>query len=374
MAAVIDWPIASKAIDPIRFNVRGWLWLGDAQPTFVAVEAWSGDHLLGQSMGPVLRPDVVRALGLRDEVKPGFDFFADFPSDLPSTAFDLTIHVRMSDGSRSAALCGVRVQTLARAGSRRSLDGDGVQASEAPGTRRACSGREPVEGESPPPDHLQIRQVGGIWGPLFFSEGRVILAQIVEAFREVGYPLERAGRVLDFGCGCGRVLRGFEGLDHGAEVWGCDIDAEAIDWSREHLGHVARFACNPAFPPTEFDRGFFDAVYSVSVFTHLPMELQFAWLTELRRIVRPNGFLILSTLGAHYWQNVIPEVRSEVESRGFAYYTAARTEGLPDFYKYAFHSQAYIRSSWSWFFEVVTIKEKFIHGLNDAVVLRRRDD
>jgi len=33
-----------------------------------------------------------------------------------------------------------------------------------------------------------------------------------------------------------------------------------------------------------------------------------------------------------------------------------------------------VRARWSWFFDVVAIREKYIHGLHDAAVLRRRDD
>src|SRR3954453_4644837 len=37
-------------------------------------------------------------------------------------------------------------------------------------------------------------------------------------------------RVLDFGCGAGRVLRHFVDVATEAEVWACDIDAASIDW------------------------------------------------------------------------------------------------------------------------------------------------
>jgi SAM-dependent methyltransferase len=370
MPAVLDYPEPSRAVHPLRFNVRGWLWLGDAQSDITAVEAWSGDHLLGQSMALIARPDVNAALTLPEEVTPGFDFFADHPAAATITEFEISIHARMRDGSRSEKLCDTRVRLIEHG---RAVIGR--QPAPAPASTPAPSSAATTQGTlAPPPDHLQIRQVGGVWGPLFFSEGRVILDQISTAFREAGRPLETAQRMLDFGCGCGRVLAGFHDRARPAEIWGCDIDAEAVRWNQENLGRLGRFSCNPVLPPTEFANGAFDAIYSVSVFTHLPEELQFAWLSELRRITRPGGMVVASTHGAHYWQNGAPDVRAEVESRGFAYRTGNRTDGLPDFYMVAFHSTSYVRSKWSWFFEVVAIREKYIHGLHDAVILRRRDD
>jgi SAM-dependent methyltransferase len=224
-----------------------------------------------------------------------------------------------------------------------------------------------------PPDHLQMRQVGGVWGPSFFSEGRVIFDQVAAAMRDAGQPLETTERILDFGCGCGRVLESFQQVPHTGEVWGADIDAEAIDWNRIHLGRAGQFYCNPILPPMRFPDGFFSAIYSISVFTHLPEEMQFAWLAELRRLLRPGGILLASLHGTEYW-SVDPGVKAEVENRGFAYRTGAGEAGLPDFYMVAFHAEDYIRRTWSRFFEVVEVKPRYIHGVHDAAILRRRPD
>mgnify|MGYP001599611376 FL=1 len=224
-----------------------------------------------------------------------------------------------------------------------------------------------------PPDHLQVRQVGGVWGPSFYREGRVIFDQVAAALGEAGQPLATTERILDFGCGCGRVLQSFEHVPPSGEVWGSDIDAEAIRWNRRHLGHLGQFYGNAALPPMRFPDGYFTAIYSISVFTHLPEEMQFAWLTELRRILRPGGVLLASLHGADYW-SVDPGVKAEVESRGFAYRTGARVDGLPDFYMVAFHAEEYVRRTWSRFFDVLTVKPRYIHSAHDAAILRRRDD
>lgn len=225
-----------------------------------------------------------------------------------------------------------------------------------------------------PPDHLQTRQVGKPWGPNFYIQGRVIFDQIASAFAEVGKPLTQAQRILDFGCGCGRVLWSFQHVPHIGEIWGCDVDAESIAWDRANLGHIAQFSANPALPPTAFPTGYFDAIYNVSVFTHLPEDVQFVWLSEMRRILRPGGIIGCSLHGAHYWKTIEPGVTSEVEARGFAYRTGQPTPGTPDYYMVAFHSAAYVQERWGRYFEFLQIKEKYIHGVHDFVLLRRRDD
>src|SRR3954451_10278501 len=50
-------------------------------------------------------------------------------------------------------------------------------------------------------------------------------------------------RILDFGCGVGRVLRQLVPIAQGAELHGCDIDPACVAWVREHLSpplHVER--------------------------------------------------------------------------------------------------------------------------------------
>ena len=224
-----------------------------------------------------------------------------------------------------------------------------------------------------PPDHLQVRQVAGVWGSAFFTEGRKIFDQVAASFRAADRPLENAAAILDFGCGCGRVLWSFQHCAHAGEVWGCDIDAEAIAWNRAHLGGIAQFCRNPPLPPAPFPDGRFDAIFAISVFTHLPEEIQFAWLAELRRLLRPGGIFLASLHGRHYW-TADPSVKAEVETRGFAYRTGAPTPGLPDYYMVAFHSESYLRNKWTQFFEFVALQEQHIHSLHDAVIMRRRDD
>lgn len=385
----LDSPDSINRLIQQRFEVRGWVWHENAHSSVAAVEAWNGETMLGQTDAFYIRPDVGEALALATDAKTGFDFVAQVPESWTDKELTFFIQIKLADGSRIGPFCQRRILVLP-------VDVAGVQGRDREATasgpafdelgalkqRVAELERENAalkllvaqRNDPAPPDHLQKRQTGAVAGPLFFQEGRRITDQIISAFSDAGHPLSKSRAILDFGCGCGRVMKGLKDLSLGGELWGCDIDFEAIKWNRIHLGDIAQFCSNPHLPPTQFHDGYFDAVYSVSVFTHLPEEMQFAWLTELRRITAPNAICVASVHGAHYWESIHPNVKSQVEASGFDYRSAAKTEGLPDFYMVAFHSEEYIRTRWSRFFEILAIRRRFIGEAHDAVVMRRRGD
>ena len=87
-----------------------------------------------------------------------------------------------------------------------------------------------------------------------------------------GYELE-GRRLLDFGCGAGRTLRHFLDEADSAEIWGCDIDHESIDWLQHNLCPPLHVVRNEAAPGLPFEDGHFDVVWALSVFTHLADDL-----------------------------------------------------------------------------------------------------
>jgi len=220
----------------------------------------------------------------------------------------------------------------------------------------------------PPPRHLQIR-VTGKYYPNFIEHGETLLNYLSTSLSHVGKDLTSFGTVLEFGCGCARVLRAMHYRAAPLQkLYGTDIDAEAIEWCRMNYPKVAEFSVNPVEPPMAYADATFDLVYSVSVFTHLPEDMQYSWLKELQRITKPGGYLLLTTHGEKHFQN-LPESARE---KGFHYQHAGDTEGLPDFYQAAFHTPAYIRSRWSDYFDILGIHERVMDDHQDIVLCRKR--
>ena len=67
--------------------------------------------------------------------------------------------------------------------------------------------------------------------------------------------------------------------------------------SRTLSGRGTAAIASDGLPPLPFDDARFDLVLGYSVFTHLNVQYQDAWLGELRRLVRPGGILLLSISG-----------------------------------------------------------------------------
>jgi SAM-dependent methyltransferase len=190
-----------------------------------------------------------------------------------------------------------------------------------------------------PPPHLIVRVAGTADAEWFLEGGRLAAGSIRMALLRHGRPVEQLEAMLDFGCGCGRVVRNWRALP-ATTVHGSDRDERAVAWSREHL-RFARFETNSLGPPLAYGEESFDLTYALSVFTHLTEELQFSWLAELRRVLRPDGLLLLTTHGAAYEGRLDDE---ELERFRAGELVVRRPEAVGTNLCTAFHPEAYARS------------------------------
>jgi SAM-dependent methyltransferase len=173
--------------------------------------------------------------------------------------------------------------------------------------------------------------------------------------------------ILDFGCGCGRVLRHF--ADSGVEVHGTDLNPKLVAWCRRRL-RFATFASNGLCPPLAYDDGRFGLVYALSVFTHLPETLQDAWMQELRRVLRPGGHLLLTTHGEHYLEELTEDERRRFQAGALV----LRRDDRPGSNVCgAYHPESYVRERLARGFSVVEFVPKGALGnpWQDRWLLRR---
>lgn len=234
-------------------------------------------------------------------------------------------------------------------------------------------GWKPDDGFPLPPARLRYRVHGSLDPKDFLRVGQECAADIEHLLRLVGRDLSSFRRVLDFGCGCGRVLRNLRDHEANCSFQGTDIDPESIAWNSEHLAELAQWTVNTDRPPLAAEDDTFDLIYGISVFTHLDEQYQFEWLSELKRISKSKGYLILTVRGDRHESLDEPE-RARLEQRGFLFKTgltgALKLDGLPDFYQTTFHTREYVDREWSKYFTIVRFVKGAINDHHDAVILR----
>jgi len=218
----------------------------------------------------------------------------------------------------------------------------------------------------------------------YISSGLDHYFRMLEVLQAAGFILEADGRVLDFGCAAGRMIRCLKEHAQNAEVWGVDQSARHIVWCQQYLSPPFRFVTSTTFPHLPFEDNYFDLVYAGSVFTHIG-DLEDAWLMELRRIVRPGGWLyitvsdnrtidiLLSSPPGHWLhdspirQQLLDFERSNgfLES-GFDLFLTSRAPGNSQ----VFHDRDYIHRVWGRYFEIASISPE-AYGYQTAITLRK---
>jgi SAM-dependent methyltransferase len=221
-----------------------------------------------------------------------------------------------------------------------------------------------------PPEPLRRWVVGGSDAEWFLSRGRCAAETIVDVLAAHGIAFGALGHVLDFGCGCGRVVRHLA-VYTSVRLHGTDYNRTAIAWCDEHL-RCAEFSTNDLAPPTRYRAQSFDLIWAFSVFTHLIEPLQHDWMAELRRILKPRAYLIISTHGAAYLPQLAAVERARFE-RGELVVVRAELAGRNDCG--AYHPEAYVRTELARGYEVVDFRPRGWPGNaeQDLYLLRRSD-
>jgi len=73
-----------------------------------------------------------------------------------------------------------------------------------------------------------------------------------------------------------------------ARFHGTDYNPQLINWCKPNLC-FAQFEVNGLSPPLVYEEEQFDLIYALPVFTHLPEDLQLAWMSELSGFLGPEA-------------------------------------------------------------------------------------
>jgi SAM-dependent methyltransferase len=227
------------------------------------------------------------------------------------------------------------------------------------------------EGDVPIPSAgLRFLVVGESDPDRFLHSGKRGAQLVADLMARHGHGLDRVGKVLDLGCGCGRVIRHLRGCGVEA-LHGCDCNAKAIAWCQRFLD-FATFHVNGLEPPLPYPDGMFGLIYAYSLFTHLPERLQLLWMEEIRRLLAPGGYLLMTVHGRRFIASRSPAERAAFH-RGDLVVVADRLAGSNSCA--VFHPERYVREVLAREFEVVDRIADAAEacGLQDVYLLKLQD-
>ncbi|HEX6716897.1 MAG TPA: class I SAM-dependent methyltransferase [Pyrinomonadaceae bacterium] len=133
----------------------------------------------------------------------------------------------------------------------------------------------------------------------FFASGYRAVWTYHTELSDYGGQVDRMDNILEMGVGLGRLIVHY--FPFKANLYGCDVTPEVFAWTRSKLGHRVQLELTGMEPPLPYADDLFDLVYANSVFTHVPCSLMDQWAAELRRIIRPGGFLIFSVFDPNHY-------------------------------------------------------------------------
>lgn len=208
------------------------------------------------------------------------------------------------------------------------------------------------------------------------AHGKMHVDRMLEIAGQSGFAFRPGDRILDFGCGAGRMIRHLQPLAETCEIWGTDISATHILWCKRNLSPPFRFATTTKVPHLPFEDRSFRFIYCGSVFTHID-DMADAWLLELRRILEPDGRLYVTIHDNHTlallesgqagWLDSIRKTRAYRQAKdSFDMFTVGRDDTSQVFY-----DQAYFRRMAGSAFEVLSVTPE-AYFYQTALLLKRR--
>jgi len=138
----------------------------------------------------------------------------------------------------------------------------------------------------------------------YFENGAANAQQVRELMASLG--LAKDARVMEFASGYGRVTRHLKDLNFVA----CDIHPEAVSFCADVLGVPA--IASASVPENWHPGEKYDFIFAISLWSHLPDGLFQRWLSSVCDALKPGGYLMFSTHGAHA-ASVVPQLAEVIK-------------------------------------------------------------
>ncbi len=230
--------------------------------------------------------------------------------------------------------------------------------------------------EIPLPAAVRRQRIGDASEDAFHVAGATVYMKMQQTLRRCfGEGYEGFPSILDWGCGCGRVLRHFVARTK-SEITGIEIDHDNLRWCEEHYP-AAIFHEGRLEPPLDIPADSFDLIFGISVFTHLTEEMQHQWLAELRRITKPGGVVLMTVVGDISWfrNRFSLEQFKSWKTTGFIDVGSDTIlDGHIDragYSRLVYHDAAYVLRQWKQHFRIVDLLPGLCNNYQDLVVMQK---
>lgn len=235
------------------------------------------------------------------------------------------------------------------------------------------------------PDPSLQERWNGASGLALLTQSKAFYSNVNTQMGRHGRPLEEA-RVLDFGCGWGRLTRFLARDVAPGNLLGCDPVDEILDICR--TSRVPAELALSDFVPESLPFDGLDLVYSFSVFTHISEEAHLSCLRAIHGALKPGGLLMLTIRPPDYLE-LDPKMHGALAELGGDPVAATKGpkyvfvphEPDPDHPQYdggemtygdTTFSLGYVRECWSEWFDLLDVRAPVEDPYQVAVTLRRR--
>lgn len=184
----------------------------------------------------------------------------------------------------------------------------------------------------------------------FFATGEAAVAE--DILTDTGNVYQgknpKEMRVLEIGCGAGRITRAFSNLF--GEVHAVDVSAEMVEWTRKAVAgrpHVHVYQ-NNGYDLSVIPELPFDFAYSVVVFQHIPSrDVIENYVREVHRLLRPGALFKFQVQG---YEETRTSARDTWHGVSFSVQQAQEMADRTGF-EFRHHYGAGKQYFWLWFFK-----------------------
>ena len=174
---------------------------------------------------------------------------------------------------------------------------------------------------------MATREVQRNWtgaeGQVLLNQSLIFVQTMISGYAAITGKKIRNARILDYGCGWGRLIRPLYKYIPAELIFGVDPWDESIKECERH-GLLANLALSDWVPQSlPFDTHF-DLIYAFSVFTHLSEKTAYVVLRTLRKNITEDGLLVITIRPKEYWNihdqgALAPQMIEMHDKKGFAF-------------------------------------------------------